>query len=125
MVDQFSSCCCVQASGNRSNGSLCISRHVWSGIVLVCNSGEGGLAVSAGSYSETTLHYTTSTPFLVNQHSKEVPRLFGAIIRTAGAWAAARLRGGWERARPQRTQEGLLYLLSCQPTHPHPSFFIP
>lgn len=47
--------------------------------------------------------------------------------RTAGAWAAARLRGGWERARPWPTQEGLLHLLSCRPPPnppPHPSFTV-
>lgn len=70
------------------------------------------------------LHYNTSTPPSANHHSEEVPGLFGAIIRTAGAWAAARLRGGWERARLRQTQEGLLHLLSCRPTHPHPSSFV-
>lgn len=45
--------------------------------------------------------------------------VFAAIVRTAGAWAAARLQGGWERARPRQTQEGLLHLLSCRATHPH------
>lgn len=47
----------------------------------------------------------------------------GRLVRspqTAGAWAAARLQGGWERACPQQTQEGLLHLLSCRPTHPAP-----
>lgn len=60
-----------------------------------------------------------------NHQSEEVPGLFGAIIGTAGAWAAGRLQGGWERACPQQTQEGLLHLLSCRPTHPHPSSFVP
>lgn len=58
----------------------------------------GGVTVSAGPYSETTLQHFHSID------SEEVSGLFGAIIRTAGASAAARLRGGWERARPRQTQ---------------------
>lgn len=54
--------------------------------------------MSAGPYSETTLQHFHSID------SEEVSGLFGAIIRTAGASAAGRLRGGWERARPRQTQ---------------------
>lgn len=59
------------------------------------------------------------------RHPVERGSVRGPSLRppgTAGAWAAARLRGGWERVCPQQTQEGLLHLLSCRPTRPsHPS----
>lgn len=84
--------CCVRASSRGSKGRHCASRCMfWSG-------------------TELLLHHHHS--------SEEVLGLFGALIRTAGAWAAARLRGGWERARPLQTQEGLLHLLSCRPPPP-------
>lgn len=68
--------------------------------------------------------YSTSTLSSANHQSGDIPGLFGVIIRTAGAGAAARLRGGWERAPPRQTQEGLLHLLSCRPTHPQAFFFV-
>ena len=114
-------CCCVQASGQRSNGSLCISRHVWSGIVLVCTSGDGGAGVSAGSYSETTLHYSTSTPSIANHHSEGVPGLFGHQDSWClGSCTAA----GWLGKSSSPANPRGASASAQLSTHPPPTFFL-
>lgn len=108
----------MQANGRRSEGNAAFPRHfVLSGEV----SGLGAADVSrmsAGPHSETTQRHLHR--FLSQPPQRGSPcSVFAAIVKTAGAWAAARLQGGWERARPRQTQEGLLHLLSCRATHPH------
>lgn len=64
-------------------------RWFWSG-VMVAVSGVFPI-LPAAPYS-TRPRYNTWTPSSANHYSDEVPGMFGAIVGTAGAWAAARLR---------------------------------
>lgn len=87
--------------------------------ILFCLGSADVSGTSAGPHSETTQRHLRRVLSQPPQRGSPCS-VFAAIVRTAGAWAAARLQGGWERARPRETQEGLLHLLSCRATHPHP-----